>query len=177
MKDAATIDDYGTLSAPETLTIQRLLPGPIERVWSWLTQSDLRAKWLASGDMPMTAGAPFSLTWRNNELTDPPGTRPEGMSGEHTAACRVIEADPPNRLRYDWTGVGEVTFELQSVGEKVLLTLTHSGIPDRGTLLGVSAGWHAHLDLMAARLEGTAPKPHWDNYTALRADYVKRLAL
>ncbi len=56
MKDATTIDAYGHLSAPTTLTMQRLLPGPVERVWAWLTESELRAKWLAAGEMPMSAG-------------------------------------------------------------------------------------------------------------------------
>ncbi|WP_417723581.1 hypothetical protein [Salipiger sp.] len=42
-------DDYGTLAEPGTLTIQRFLPGPIERVWDHLTDSELRRKWLAGG--------------------------------------------------------------------------------------------------------------------------------
>ena len=35
MNDAATLDAYGTLIEPTTLKIQRLLPGPIERVWAY----------------------------------------------------------------------------------------------------------------------------------------------
>ena len=27
------------------------------------------------------------------------------------------------------------------------LTLTHRRLPDRSSLLGVSAGWHAHLEV------------------------------
>ena len=34
MTELTTIEPYGTLVAPDTLQIQRLLPGPIERVWS-----------------------------------------------------------------------------------------------------------------------------------------------
>ena len=48
MNDHAKVDAYGALSEPATLTIQRMLPGPIERVWSYLTESDLRRKWLAA---------------------------------------------------------------------------------------------------------------------------------
>jgi uncharacterized protein YndB with AHSA1/START domain len=33
---------YGVVTKPMTVTIQRLLPGPIERVWDFLTQSELR---------------------------------------------------------------------------------------------------------------------------------------
>ena len=61
------------VTEPSTLRIQRLLPGPIERVWAYLTESELRRKWLAAGEMEMKVGAPFELVWRNDELTDPPG--------------------------------------------------------------------------------------------------------
>ena len=30
------MNDYGVLTAPDTLRIERLLPGPIERVWQYL---------------------------------------------------------------------------------------------------------------------------------------------
>src|SRR5579872_7402158 len=83
MSDLAAADPYGVLTEPATLTIQRFLPGPIERVWAYLTESDLRRQWLASGRMEMKVGAPFELVWRNSELTDPPGQRPEGMGEEH----------------------------------------------------------------------------------------------
>ena len=39
--DRPTTDAYGELIEPATRTLQRLLPGPIERVWSYLTDSDL----------------------------------------------------------------------------------------------------------------------------------------
>ena len=70
---------YGTLSEPATLTMDRLLPGPIERVWTWITDSDHRRRWLAAGPMELTPGGAVDLVWRNDELTTPPGTRPEGM--------------------------------------------------------------------------------------------------
>ena len=71
---------YGTLSEPATLTLQRLLPGPIERVWAYLTDGELRRQWLAAGAMEEKVGAPVEFVWRNDELTDPPGERPEGMA-------------------------------------------------------------------------------------------------
>ena len=47
MNERAKVDAYGAVSEPSTLTIQRMLPGPIERVWAYLTESDLRRKWLS----------------------------------------------------------------------------------------------------------------------------------
>src|SRR5438067_1203956 len=83
MTDVASRDEHGVRIAPDAIEIKRLLPGPIERVWAYLTESDLRRRWLAAGEMGLQAGMPFELTWRNDELTDPPGPRPEGFSEEH----------------------------------------------------------------------------------------------
>ncbi len=176
MTDVQTLDAHGELIAPATLMIRRTLPGPIERIWAYVTEGDLRRTWLAAGEMDLTPGATFELVWRNDELTDPPGEKPEGFGGEHRATCRIVEVDPPRKLVFDWTGVGQVEIRLAPKGEEVLLTLTHSRIPDRKTELGVSAGWHAHLDVLAARARGETPAPFWDAWRTLRADYEARLA-
>jgi uncharacterized protein YndB with AHSA1/START domain len=74
-----TSNREGRLVSCDTLQIERLLPGPIDRIWSWLTQGDLRRKWLAAGEMPLTPGTEFALTWRNDDLTTPPGARSEAF--------------------------------------------------------------------------------------------------
>jgi uncharacterized protein YndB with AHSA1/START domain len=51
MTELSTFEAYGVLTEPATLKIQRLLPGPIERVWAYLTDSELRRRWLAAGEM------------------------------------------------------------------------------------------------------------------------------
>ena len=61
MTDPESSAAYGVLTDPTTLKIQRLLPGPIERVWAYLTQSDLRRQWLAAGSMEMAAGSSFEF--------------------------------------------------------------------------------------------------------------------
>jgi uncharacterized protein YndB with AHSA1/START domain len=175
MTEAATLDAYGTVREPATLTIQRLLPGPIERVWSYLTESDLRSQWLASGDMEMKVGAPFTLTWRNDELTDPPGKKPEGFGAEHSMESRVTECDPPRKLSFAWDGSGDVTIALEPRGKKVLLTLTHRRLPDRNMLMMVASGWHMHLDVLAAKAAGEKPKPFWDGWQGLKAEYDRRI--
>ncbi len=113
MTDLATPDTYGTLIEPTTLKIQRVLPGPIERVWAYLTESDLRRQWLASGEMEMKAGSTFEFVWRNDELTNPPGQRPPGFSGEHRMEGSITEVDPPRKLAITWGSTGGVTFELE----------------------------------------------------------------
>ncbi len=175
MTDLATEGGYGVLTEPSTLTIQRLLPGPIERVWAYLTDSDLRRKWLAAGDMEMKVGAPFELVWRNNELTNPPGQRPQGFGDEHRMQSRITELDPPRRLSIAWGNSGDVTFTLEPKGKRVLLTLIHRRIPDRATLLKVGPGWHMHLDVLVARATGMEPEPFWDGWSRLQKDYERRL--
>ncbi len=176
MIEAETLDDHAVITELATLTIQRLLPGPLERVWSYLTDSELRRKWLAAGPMQLEKGAAFELTWRNDELTDPPGARPEGFGDEHHMKSRIIEVDPPRRLVFSWYESGEITFELKPAGDRVLLTVTHKGLGERPMRLMVSAGWHVHLDLLADRLWERKPKqPFWDGWLALKADYEKRI--
>jgi uncharacterized protein YndB with AHSA1/START domain len=173
VNDLSTMDAYGVLTDPDTLTIQRLLPGTIERVWSYLTDSELRAKWLAAGEMELRAGAPFELVWRNDELTDRPATRPDGFSEEMRMQSRITELDPPRRLSIAWNGSGDVSFELEPQGDRVLLTVRHRRLPDRSTMLMVAAGWHTHLDILAARASGEEPEPFWDRWQRLREDYER----
>ena len=175
MDSRTTPDAWGTLIEPTTLKIQRLLPGPVERIWAYLTDSDLRRKWLAAGDMEMKPGAPFELTWRNGELNDPPSARPEGFSEEHKMQSRITELDPPRKLSFAWNNSGDVTFELEPRGEHVLLTVTHRRLPDRSTLLKVGAGWHMHLDVLAARAAGSEPPPFWEGWSRLHGEYDRRL--
>jgi uncharacterized protein YndB with AHSA1/START domain len=175
MNERATLDAYGVLIEPATLKIQRVLPGPIERVWAYLTESDLRRQWLAAGEMEMKVGAPVELVWRNDQLTNPPGQRPPGISDERRMQSRIIELDPPRKLVIAWNDSGDVSFELEPKGNEVLLTLIHRRLPNRTTLLGVGAGWHTHLDILVARATGKEPEPFWDGWSRLRKEYDRRL--
>ena len=168
MNDIAAISAYGVVTEPATIRIERLLPGSIDRVWAYLTQSELRRRWLASGDMEMKAGSSFELVWRNDELTDPPGSRPEGFPEEHRMQSRITELDPPRKMTFTWGERGEVSFELEAMGGEVLLTVTHRRISDRANMLMIGAGWHMHLDVLAARLTGTKTEPFWDGWERLK---------
>ena len=176
MTDLAEPGAYGTLIEPATLKIERLLPGPIDRVWAYLTDSDLRRQWLASGVMKPEAGSAFELTWRNNELNHPPADPRAETPGHHTQQSRMVAFEPPHRLAYHWEKVGDVEFTLAEEGAEVRLTLIHRRVPDRGTLLSVSSGWHVHLDFLAARLTGTPMAPYEELRQRLLPEYERRLA-
>ena len=165
---------YGQLIEPTVLKLERLLPGPAARVWDYLTKSELRRQWLASGEMDLRPGTEFEFVWRNDELTDPPGARPDGMNAENRMTCKILEVDPPRRLFISWGVQSDVLFELAEQGGDTRLTITHRRPPTRDVLLSVSAGWHSHVDVLEAKLAGTVPGPHWDNWARLREDYARR---
>ena len=175
MNELATLDAFGVLTEPATVKIQRRLPGPIERVWAYLTESELRRQWLAAGQMEMKVGAPFELVWRNDELSDPPAQRPAGFPEESRMQSRITELDPPHKLSFTWAGSGDVSFELERQGNEVLLTVIHRRLPDRDTLLKLAAGWHMHLDILVARATGKEPEPFWDGWLRLKQEYDRRL--
>lgn len=176
MTDVAAARPYAALTDPNTLGIQRLLPGPVERIWDYLVKGDLRRKWFAAGDMPMEVGAPVELVWRNDELTEPPGQRPTGSSEESRMQSRVLELEPLRRVVIAWgTAGGSVEFGLHPQGDEVLLTIVHRGVPDRASALNFGPGWHAHVDILHALLAGAKPKPFWGEIARLKAEYTDRL--
>jgi len=175
MNELAPFNAHGVLIEPATLKLERLLPGPIERVWAYLTKSDLRRQWLAAGEMSMKLDEPFELVWRNDELTNPPGERPAGFPEEQRMQSRITEIDPPRKLAISWGSTGGVSFELEPRGKDVLLTVIHRSLPDRTAILMFGAGWHMHLDILAARATGKEPEPFWDGWLRLRAEYHRRM--
>lgn len=84
---------------------------------------------------------------------------------------RITELDPPHRLAITWDGSGTVSFELEPRGKDVLLTIIHRRLTDRAAVLMFSAGWHMHLDTLAARLNGEATQPVWDGWSRLKTEY------
>jgi uncharacterized protein YndB with AHSA1/START domain len=125
--------------------------------------------------MNLEAGAPFTLTLRNSEFTDPPEAAPPGYPAAHSMASRITEIDPPRKISFTWYERGNVTFQLEPRGERVLLTVIHRGIPSRDVLLKVGPGWHSHLDVLVARATGTAPQPFWEKFQRLQMEYEHRL--
>ncbi len=64
------LQDFAKFGKDNSLTFQRRLPGPIERVWAYLTVSKLRQQWLAAGEMELVQGSVFELVWRNDDLSE-----------------------------------------------------------------------------------------------------------
>ena len=171
------MSDFGRMTEPGTVQIRRTLPGPIERVWAHLTESELRGGWLAAGPMEPRVGGEVALQFRNDRLSD--GHRAPDkyrqIESRSEVAGRIVACEPPRRLAYSWGEGSEVTFELTPEDAGILLVVTHRNLTDREQMLGVSSGWHAHLDILAAKLAGTPSPPFWPNHTRLEAEYDRLL--
>ena len=78
-------------------------------------------------------------------------------------------------LGEDGGGDSEVRFELTPQGDRVHLVVTHSRLADRDTMLSVAGGWHAHLEILEARLDGREPPGFWRTHTRLESEYAQRI--
>ncbi|MFC3551719.1 SRPBCC family protein [Lysobacter cavernae] len=172
------MNDFGTVIAPGTVRIERSLPGPIERVWDYLTESGKRASWLASGEMDQRVGGSVELVFHNSELTrndEPPPAKYAQYAGESRMSGTITACEPPHLLAYTWGKESEVRFELRAQGDRVQLVVTHSRLPDRNTMLSVASGWHVHLGILIDRIEGREPPGFWATHTRLEAEYARRM--
>jgi uncharacterized protein YndB with AHSA1/START domain len=170
------MSEYGTVFEPASVRFERLLPGPIERVWSYLTDPELRGTWFASGPLEPRVGGTVKLTFRHSQLAPPGEKAPEKHAGAegHTTIGRITQWDPPQRLAFLWDE-SEVVFELAPKGDEVLLTLTHRKLPNRDELRSVSSGWHTHLAVLGERLRGEPLRPFWPRIEKLEREYAERI--
>jgi uncharacterized protein YndB with AHSA1/START domain len=172
---------YATPLSADTVRIERTLPGPIERVWSYLVDPELRALWLATGDIEPRVGGRVEHVWHNSALTpndDPAPPKYAHIAQEARMQGTVTVFDPPRELGYTWgfdDGASEVRYELTPQGDNVRLVVTHRRIASRDMLLSVAAGWHTHLDILVARLNDDTPVGFWRQHTRLEREYAQRL--
>ncbi len=170
--------DYGIITDTDTIRIERLLSGPVERVWAYLTQSDLRRQWLAAGGMDLQPGGGVEHVFRNSDLSapdDPPPAKYAHLACAVPMSGTIIACEPPSLLEYAWGDASQVRFELEPEGGKPRLTGTHARLATRTGMINVAAGWHAHLDILAARLEDREPPSFWGTHAQLEAEYEGRV--
>lgn len=175
MDKVTNMDAYGVLIDPNTLKFQRLLAGSIERVWAYLTESDLRRQWFAGGAMVLKVGATCEFVRHNDKLTNPSGSRPDGIPKEITNQSRITTLEVPRAIAFTW-GDGLVSIQLAPIGSDVQLTLIHSGLPSRAITLRAASSWHMHLDILAGLLGYGQTGPFWDGWNRLLKKYDERIS-
>ncbi|MDH5454919.1 MAG: SRPBCC family protein, partial [Gammaproteobacteria bacterium] len=149
------MDAYGELLDANTVRFVRELPGPVERVWAYLTQSEKRAKWLCGGDVETAVDGHVDMHFHNVSLSsDADIPRPDkyrDMPEKMSFTGVVTRCEAPHVLEHTWEFGDEssiVLYELTEQGDTVKLVLTHRRLDTMDTVLSVSTGWHTHLNVL-----------------------------
>lgn len=174
------MNEYGVKTAPDTLRIERTLPGPIERVWTYLTDPAKRATWFARGPMELKPGGHMELHFDHDDFSDEPYPDKYRKYKGVKSLGTIVVSEPPHLLVFDWGEddgtASQVRFELSERGKDVHLVLTHSRLSNREAMLNVAGGWHSHLAVLADRLNGIEPKGFWTKLVRAEEEYARRLA-
>lgn len=149
----------GKILDAHSVRFERLLPGPIELAWDYLTKPKLLKTWFAEVMLEPSVGGAIQIAMGADEAGDCNASSIHGV---------IREFNPPHVIAYTWVSrrqqkdgsvaavdEGEVRFELKPRGDRVQLTLTHTRIP-ANELAGYGGGWHAFLDVLEARLDKRA---------------------
>ncbi|HEY4248897.1 MAG TPA: SRPBCC family protein [Lacunisphaera sp.] len=170
-------EQHGTFNGPAEVRLVRNLPGPIERVWEYLTDDEKRARWFAGGTIEPRKGGKMELFFLHKNIS-PGETPPEQYQKLQETGFKmpgtVLRWEPPRVLSYTFDDDSDVTFELTPEGKQVILVLTHrSRGDDIPSLSGYASGWHTHFALLIALLEGAPRPPFWAMHQRLKAEYEK----
>jgi uncharacterized protein YndB with AHSA1/START domain len=164
-----------TLVEPGTVKLERLLPGPVERVWAYLTESDKRAKWLCGGEFELRIGGKVHLEFDQNSLSTDKSAPPKYQGREKASFVGVVTRLEAMRvLAYTWawdSNNTEVSYELQPRGKEVLLTIVHRRLEGKDLVASVMGGWDVHTGILADVLSGAEPRPFWKTHTRLEQEY------
>jgi uncharacterized protein YndB with AHSA1/START domain len=142
-----------TATATETrsVTVEREMPHPPEKLWRALTQPHLIEEWLMKNDFAPTIGHRFNLRGEWGGVLD----------------CEVLEIEPNKTLSYSWDFAHDdpafalksvVTFTLTPTARGTLLRVEQAGFrPDQKQAFGgAKLGWQqflGKLEELTARLD------------------------
>ena len=123
-----------TVAITRTLTIERELPHPPEKVWRALTESSLIADWLMGNDFEPQVGHRFKF--RSTPVPNWDGV----------IDSQVLVVEPVSRLSYSWGTMGMesvVTWTLTPTASGTHVRMEHSGFPseESASYKGAKYGW------------------------------------
>lgn len=129
-----------TASSPEirTVTVERRVPHPPEKIWRALTQPHLLEEWLMQTDFKPVEGQKFTL--RNQPRPDV----------SVVIDCQVLAVEPHKTLSYSWHAFGletVVTFTLEPTPSGTMIRMEQTGFgPDQDLAYkGSRAAWTQYL--------------------------------
>jgi uncharacterized protein YndB with AHSA1/START domain len=123
-----------------TVTVERDIAFPPERLWRALTQPDLMAEWLMQSDFVPTIDHHFTL-------------RADWGSVE----CKVLAIEPMRSLSYTWSAMGLetiVTWTLTPILAGTHLRMEQTGFKssEEQAYRGAQVGWPRFLEKLEALL-------------------------
>jgi uncharacterized protein YndB with AHSA1/START domain len=148
-----------------TITFQRRLPHPAEKVWAAITEPEQRIKWFGQTSIEAKKGG------RIETMPEGPPAPPE----VRRSSGIITEWDPPRLFEYEeeaaTIGKSIVRFELESDGDETLLRVINKGL-NISDARGYAPGWHAFLDRFEAHLNGKS-LPEWSKrYAGVQSIYA-----
>ena len=165
--------------AEDTIRLERLLDGPPETVWRYLTQANLRSQWFMGGT-DATPGGEFDLLVDHDNLSDDADVPYPESYAEFKGTTwteKVIRFDPPRLLETTFQAGknGTVTYELFPEDAKTRLVVTHSGIVSPVGAQDFGSGWNSHLTVLEERLAGRGVRNFWELHARSRVAVRKAL--
>jgi uncharacterized protein YndB with AHSA1/START domain len=143
--------------------IERSIGHDQDAVWRMLTEPRHFVQWLAPGTIELHEGGRVRIDF--------------GDSGV-VIDSKVLGFDPPRLLAYSWSSGDEpgrpLRWELAPADDGTLLTLTVR-LPADEDIAKACAGFEAHLDMLAAALEGVPIPFPFERYLAARRTYKDAL--
>jgi uncharacterized protein YndB with AHSA1/START domain len=150
----------------DVIRFERRLDHPIERVWAALTEPSELIGWWGDADLELVEGGRFVMRWLNTD----------GEGNPFVMHATIRQLDPPRLLETEGSGHGVLRWELRPDGDGTILRFSSTlDLADEYRTMTL-AGWHMHLDALAAMLAGESVDlvniPGWE---PLHQRYVAKL--
>lgn len=164
--------------APNAIQLERVLEAPVETVWRYLTEAELRSRWFMGGTDATGIGE-FELLVDHDNLSTDTVPYPESYECFKGATWteKVTRFDPQRLLETTFQGGknGIVTYELFPMGGRTRLVLTHSGIVSESGFQDFGSGWTSHLSVLEEKLAGRSVRNFWALHAQSRDAVAKAL--
>ena len=157
------------------LIAARDFSAPPETVWGFWTKADQRAQWLAGGEDIVAPDRPVNFVFDRAQHGVPISSETGEAEGVARVEGYVSAFERPTVLGLELRGSGSMattlTVSLRGRDDgHTDLRLVHERVP-KDELVQAAAGWHAHLDLLLACLEGSPPPDFTKRFAQLLEGY------
>lgn len=129
-----------------SLTINRTIQAPIEKVFEALTTADILTRWMGPGEVncesasvDLKVGGDYRIHMKSSD-------------GDHIVVGQYKEITRPHKLQFTWAWEGGespetlVTITLESKDQHTAITLLHENFPVKEPADKHTQGWNGCLD-------------------------------